>query len=214
MNKIIIVYLLTLLALVLSACGLSEGASTQATAPSDPAAAELPTETKLLLGTFKLEGTEQSVTAEQAAELLPLWQVYSGLLTSDTAAQAEIDALIEQIQDTMTPEQMKAINAMELTQQDVFAVMQEQGVGMSQRSTTTSSDSSSSGAQSGGGMAPPDGGGGMPMGNPPDGGGDMPMGNAGGSGTTNSDAASAPAMNPSSMLIEALIELLQNRIAS
>lgn len=214
MNKIIIVYLLTLLALVLSACGLSEGASTQAAPPSDPAAAELPTETKLLLGTFKLEGTEQSVTAEQAAELLPLWQVYSGLLTSDTAAQAEIDALIEQIQDTMTPEQMKAINAMELTQQDVFAVMQEQGVGMSQRSTTTSSDSSSSGAQSGGGMAPPDGGGGMPMGNPPDGGGDMPMGNAGGSGTTNSDAASAPAMNPSSMLIEALIELLQSRIAS
>jgi hypothetical protein len=54
----------------------------------------------------------------------------------------------------------------------------------------------------------------MPMGNPPDGGGEMPMGNAGGSVTTNGDAASVPAMNPSSLLIEALIELLQNKIAS
>jgi len=153
------------------------------------------------------------VTAVQAAKLLPLWQVYSGLLTSDTAAQTEIDALIEQIQDTMTAEQIKAINAMDLTQQDVLAVMQEQGAGISQHSTTASSDSSNSSAQDDG-MAPPDGGGGMPMGSSPDDGGGMPMGDTGGTDTTESDTTGSPAMNPLSLLIDALIELLQGKIAS
>ena len=34
----------------------------------------IPVEYQLLLGTFKLEGTSQSITADQANLLLPLWQ--------------------------------------------------------------------------------------------------------------------------------------------
>ncbi|MCJ7722709.1 MAG: hypothetical protein MUP03_01105, partial [Anaerolineales bacterium] len=48
--------------------------------------------------------------------------------SSDTAAQEEIAALVEQIQDTMTPEQVQAIEDMQFTQNDVFTLMQKQGV--------------------------------------------------------------------------------------
>jgi hypothetical protein len=83
---------------------------------------------QILIGTFKLDGTDQAVTSQQAAELLPLWQVYKDLSSSDTAAQEEIDGLVQQIQDTMTPDQMRAITDMNLTRQDMFTVMQDQGI--------------------------------------------------------------------------------------
>lgn len=207
-----ILTLLTILALTLTACGAS--ATETATSTSEPAAATLPASTTLLLGTLKLNGTAQDVTAEQAAQLLPLWQVYSGLISSNTAAQAEVDALLDQIKAAMTDEQLKAIDAMQLTQQDVFAVMQEQGLSMSL--PNASSDSGSSGSQNTANMGPPDGGGGgMPMGAPPDGGGgEMPMGDAMGSNSGSNTNSSPSAMDPSLMLIQALIESLQAKIAS
>ncbi|PJH74752.1 MAG: hypothetical protein CO064_10305, partial [Anaerolineae bacterium CG_4_9_14_0_8_um_filter_58_9] len=61
-------------------------------------------------------------------ELLPLWQEYNELTRSDTAAQAEIDAVVAQIQETMTPQQVQAITDMKLTQQDEFSLMQELGL--------------------------------------------------------------------------------------
>jgi hypothetical protein len=45
---------------------------------------------------------EDAVTAEQAQELLPLWETLKVLESSDTAATQEKDALIEQIQETMS----------------------------------------------------------------------------------------------------------------
>jgi hypothetical protein len=184
----------------------------------------MPMATKLIIGTFKLDGTEQDVTAEQAAELLPMWQVYSGLLTSDRAAQAEKDGLINQIQETMTDAQMKAIDDMNLSQQDVMALMQEKGLGMGmgggqglstdQIATAQALRQSNSGG-GGGGFAggPPDGGGGMPAGGPLDGGG-MPSGNQSSSGSnTNSSAAARGPMGGGvpSALIDALIEFLQSK---
>jgi hypothetical protein len=202
--------LLTLLILLLTACGASDSAAPAPVTQTDPAAAALSTDMKLLVGILKLEGTDQAVTAAQAAELLPLWQVYSELLTSNTSAQAETDALLAQIEDTMTNEQMQAIEAMHLTQQEFLALMQEQGVGMSLSSASNNNSTTSS--QSGGGMAPPDGG--MLMGDPPaDGGGGMPMGSAGGSSSTGS-ATNTTAMNPASLMINSLIELLEGKSAS
>ena len=55
----------------------------------------------------------------QAAALVPLWQAYAQLTSSNTAAQAEIDAVVSQIQSTMTPQQVQAITAMKLTRQDL-----------------------------------------------------------------------------------------------
>jgi hypothetical protein len=132
---------LLLLSLLLAACGTAPTASTVS---SGSATAEaLPAASQLILGTFKLEGTDHAVTAEQAAQLLPLWQVYRELSTSDTAAQAEVEALVEQVQETMTSSQMKAINTMGLTQNDIATVMAEQKVveaaPLANTSTTVSS---------------------------------------------------------------------------
>ena len=105
MKKLILI-LLTILALTLTACG-SASDSTEAAASSqtDPSAQALSGPSLLLIGTLKLDGTDQAVTAAQAKELLPLWQVYQSLAESDTAAQVEIDALVKQIEETMTDAQ-------------------------------------------------------------------------------------------------------------
>jgi len=145
--------ILTILLLTLTAC------STASNTPQAGLANQggtLPVATQLIIGTFKLDDTDQAVTTEQAKELLPLWQVYQDLLTSDTAAQEEIDALVEQIQETMTQEKMQAITDMNLTQQDVMSALQDQGMGISQRSNTGNGDGSTS-SQGGGGFGPPDG---------------------------------------------------------
>ncbi len=81
---------------------------------------------QLALGTMRLEGTEQAVTPEQATTLLPLWQVIrEGSLQGD----AETNAIISQIQGAMTPEQLEAIVAMQLTAEDLQSWAQEQGLG-------------------------------------------------------------------------------------
>ncbi len=80
---------------------------------------------QLALGTIQLEETENAVTPEQAASLLPLWQAMQGGVT----AQAEVNAVLKQIEGTMAQEQLEAIAAMQLTQEDLRAWMQEQGLG-------------------------------------------------------------------------------------
>ncbi|MCP4543470.1 MAG: hypothetical protein GY832_40680 [Chloroflexi bacterium] len=79
---------------------------------------------QLTLGTLNLEGTENAVTPEQATALLPLWQALQGGVT----AQAEVDAVLKQIEGTMTQEQLAAITAMQLTREDMRAWMEAQGI--------------------------------------------------------------------------------------
>jgi hypothetical protein len=107
-------------------------------------------ETRLIIGTFKLEGTDQAVTAEQAAVLLPLWNALKEIEGSSTPqgnqppdtqpsnatpvdnsdTQQEIDADIEQIQGAMTTAQLQMIEDMQLTSQGIMNTMQEQGIAM------------------------------------------------------------------------------------
>jgi hypothetical protein len=124
MRKIIPLFML--LAAILSACG-ALGAVIGPNSASGASSPTLPLATQLALGTLKLEGTDQAITAKQAADLLPMWQVYGSLITSDTAAQEEIDGLIQQIQETMTPQQLQAIKDMNLSAQDMFGVLRDQG---------------------------------------------------------------------------------------
>lgn len=79
---------------------------------------------QLALGTLKLEETESVVTPEQAKTLLPLWQALRGGVT----AQAEMNAVLAQIERTMTQEQLQAIAEMRLTQDDLRAWMEEHGI--------------------------------------------------------------------------------------
>lgn len=88
----------------------------------------LPTNVQLILGTLQLEGTELAVSPEQASSLAPLWKAIRSLSSSDTAAEAEIEAVLEQIQESMTSKQLETIAAMELSQEDLFTAVQEMGI--------------------------------------------------------------------------------------
>ena len=81
---------------------------------------------QLALGTLLLEDTDNAVTAEQAAALLPLWQALRGGVT----AEVEVNAVLRRIETTMAAEQLEAVAAMQLTGEDLQAWMQEQGLGM------------------------------------------------------------------------------------
>jgi hypothetical protein len=100
--------------------------------------------TELAVGTLKLDGTAEAVTQEQAAELLPMWEVYKQIQSGETAAPQEIDGLSEQIRQTMTEAQQKSITAMKLTGRDVFAVL-PQGQGPSSGPVTRTNGSSQQG---------------------------------------------------------------------
>jgi hypothetical protein len=129
------------LVIVLAACGAKAspttttggtGASGGFAANGTPGARNLtqplPLAESLVVGTLKLQGTSNAINASQAAALVPLWQAYAQLTGSNTAAQAEIDAVVSQIQSTMTPAQVQAIIAMKLTRQDLFTEMSSLGL--------------------------------------------------------------------------------------
>ena len=157
MKRTMIVGILLVLVVTLAACsvpgpalskveGLSQGGG-EADALTEPMA--LPQPIQLSVGTLMLEETPQAVTAEQAQELLPLWQMLRTLQQSDTAAQAEIEAVLNQIQGAMTPEQRAAIEGMDLTLASMRTMAQELGLGIG-------GGEGGSGGQEGG-FRPPDG---------------------------------------------------------
>jgi len=177
----------------------------------------MPTETQIAVGTLKLAGTGQDISVEQAKELVVYWQVYKELSQSQTAAQAEMDGLVAQIQETLSDDQMQAITDMKITQQDVLASMQGVMAASSGSGNSTVSLPASS-ANSGG----------MPAGGPPEGGGIPPDGgamssdmggavSASGTGQTQSaqtSSDSAVTAEVPSALVEAVIQSLQEKIAA
>ncbi len=191
---------------------------------------KLPLEQKLAIGTFKLEGTPQAVTAKEAADLLPLWKAVKTMASSTTASPTELTALFKQIEDTMTPEQVKAIQDMVLTQADLQTLAQQQGIQFggggfgggaagsatldpSARATRVAQFQTQRGAAEGGGAG----------GNVPGGGGGfgVPGGGAGGGGaaggqpnaqrTPRPGAANRSTMGMNSIFVNPLITLLQKR---
>jgi len=225
--KKITLTIFTISMLILAACG-SNTSNTQQFNPNQSnngASAELPLASKLVIGSFKLEGTDNAITADQAVDLLPLWQVYQQLSSSDTAAQEEITALAEQIQETMTSEQMQAINVMNLTQQDMFTLMQEQGIAGQGRGSFPQNGSNGPGGNNS--FQPPAGGDGGfagPPGGGPGGGGGGGFNN--GQGLDPQQIATAQARRSQNgggqfqfngtpaPLIGALVEFLQKKVDS
>lgn len=72
---------------------------------------------QLMMGTLALQETDLAIDEGLAGELVPLWQAYQSLAQSDTAAAAETGAVINQIQDMMSDEQVLAIAEMMITQE-------------------------------------------------------------------------------------------------
>ncbi len=198
---------------LLTAC--TAPASTSGASPSTGAqAAPLSADSELAVGILKLENTAQAVDAKEAAELLPLWQLLSELKSSSSSAQQEVNAVVEDIQATITDEQLSAIDEMALSQTDLATVLQGAASATSASVSSTSS-SQERRAQAGGGMV-------MIAGGPPPGGaGDMVLDSAmgGGPGTStssNQSTSSAASQGSSAMgstvLIDQVIKLLQAKI--
>jgi len=145
-KKTAIISVFLALAVILSAC--SGAASTSSTSKSQQITlSSLTFQDKMGLGILQLEGTSQAVTASQASILLPLWMAVKSLSASDITSPAEMTALYQQIQDSLTSAQVLAIKNLNLTQSGLNTMIQQQrsGTGTSARS---SSSSSSSNAQS------------------------------------------------------------------
>jgi hypothetical protein len=168
---------------------------------------------------MKLEGTENVVAAEQAGQLLTLWQGYASLLAGEASAQAEYQGLQHQIEESMTPAQLQAIAKLQLTTQDMGSAKGGMGAGPSDSTNsrrtrsagTSSSSSSTSRRSSGAGFT----------GGPPGGGEMMIMGGPAGGLTTTQTAgssASAPVTaqatgDISSRLVQAILEYLRGKLA-
>jgi hypothetical protein len=75
-----------------------------------------------------LDGTAEAITSDQAQALLPLWQALRGTMRSGASATAEVDAVLAQIEQTLTPQQLEAVDAMRLTQDDLRAWAEVEGI--------------------------------------------------------------------------------------
>ena len=213
----------TLILIALVTIAALAGCAPQAAAPvTADAAAEglqarqLPLSTQLMVGTLKLEGSAQSVTAEQAVALLPLWKGYLAVSKSDSASRQELDGVANQIAESMTKEQLAAIDAMGLSGTSMGELMQELGIELG--SGLSEEDRAAAQAQraaSGGGG----GGGGGGFGGGPGGGpGALPGGMPGGNVENISPqqietaqamrAAGGGAFGGNTLLVEKLIEVL------
>ncbi len=83
-------------------------------------------QSQLALGTLQLEETDLALDEALAAELLPLWQALQSLSNSEITAEAELNAVVNQIQDAMAVEQIQAIADMKLTEES-FTTLLESG---------------------------------------------------------------------------------------
>jgi hypothetical protein len=162
--------------------------------------------TQLLFGTFLLEGTDYAVTAEHAAELLPLWKLYRSLLESDITASEEIEAVAKQITQKMSAEQLSRMAAQTFDREQMNAIMEELGI------DTFSGAGRGEGSELPDGFTPPEG---FQRGQ-----GGGPGGGPGGAGIDPEVMATRQAEMEASggfqrgfnlPLVEALIELLEQR---
>lgn len=178
MTRNLLLLPILILTLALSACGPdspvpvspSNGADTTSEQPARPVVVPsneqyaspnldttyenaLSTRLQLALGPLMLDGTPDAITPTQAAELLPLWQALQSLTASGTSATAETNALLAQIEATLTPAQINAIREMRLTQPEMQTWMAANGIVVGSGSGGSGTGTGAGGGQ-GQGMSP------------------------------------------------------------
>ena len=192
MKKITVITLLSILAFVLTACGASadssptnspsssgssSGGSSSDTGSSSNSSNSAPANgtpatglsgLQLAAGMLKLDGTSNAVTAQEASQLLPLWQSLQQIESTpvaqgtpegsgtpggrfDPAMMQQMSAQIVLIQNAMTPAQIQAITAMNLSMQDISTALQQAGI------TMTGPGQGGGFRQNGGTFTPPNG---------------------------------------------------------
>lgn len=227
MKKTYLLAFIMVFSMILSACSGAKndtnaqdsGANTNSQSATQPeGGAEMNQVMKLALGTLMLEKTDYPIQADQAKKLLVLWKAARSLGSSDTVADEELTALVNQIQATMTSEQMQEIEAMDLTLDSMQTISEELGLNMGQGggfgNLSPEAQATMQAARESGQMPQPGGFGGedpgMMLGGGPGGapGSNTQTGQSqvAGSGTMNQ---SKLGINP--MLLEAVIQFLQTK---
>lgn len=245
LKKIVIIILI--LAFPLTACSVLQSAQAivQGSNPSSQNSgqnsgqntfagitANTPIDSKLAIGILKLEGTNQAVTPAEAKNMVPLWQALKTLSTSPTTAPEEVTAVFQQIQDTLTPEQVQAVKQMAVSQADLQALEKTLGIQPGQgggfgggatqspaQQATRSARQTQNPGGNGGGFGGPGGGFG---GN--GGGFGGPGGGTGGTGNQGSTTTTRPTSSPAQLIrrsmgmnlifMDPLIKLLEQRAGS
>ena len=173
MKKTIIISLVLILAGVLVACTAISGqggapaggpggqppSGAPGQAPSGNSteqAQTMPVESIVGIGIIKLEETDDAIDTETAENLLPLFKALKTLSTNSNTSVAEMTALNRQIKNTLTADQLTAIESLKITSVDVNKLLKENGLSTS--SSTSSGSNSSSTRNNGGFGGPPDGG--------------------------------------------------------
>jgi len=110
------------------------GAFTSALTDTYPDA--LTIKNQLAVGMLKLAGTPNELTKDQAVKLVPLWQTSKALTVSGTTSTAETAAVLAQIEQALTPAQVNAIKAMNLTNAMLQTLYTEWGLTSTDASTT------------------------------------------------------------------------------
>ena len=185
-------------------------------------------EEKLAVGTVKLDANSKSIDRAEAEKLLPLWQLLHQLYTSSSAASEEKAAVVDAIRNAMTPEQVAAIDSMQMSRADLFAAFQQgqnggsNGAAAGTGGTRTQNFTGGNGTRRSGG-----GGQGFFFAGGPGGfdGGGVRTGAAGASGGTgattttqqslnSAQRAQVAANNLTGALISQVITLLQDKLSS
>ena len=102
---------------------------------------------QLTLGSLKLAETNTPISRDQAQAMLPLWQALQNMTRTGNSAQAEVNALLGQIEAAFNPEQLTAIRAMGLTSADLQTWASANGI-------TLGSGPGQPGSGQGSGMSP------------------------------------------------------------
>ncbi len=219
------------LVLILAACSGTPAVQAPAQNQSgDPMAdfANQPVENKLAVGILSLEGTNKALTADQAKAMLPLWEAVKSLRTDPNTTAQEISGLYQQIQQTLTPDQVQAIQDLDLDPQEVQALMEKYGLQFQPNAAVTQDPSamatriagrSSNGAAGGPGGGGFEGGPGGGFGGGP--GGGMGGGFANGSNSTQGTPQPNPARAGggfrngfNALFVDPVIHMLTERSAS
>jgi len=136
MTRISLTLILTLTLFLASCSGTAAPASTTSSNPDAYVSPNLDVSyenalnarLQLTLGSLKLAETNAPITPEQAKAMLPLWQALQNMTRTGNSAQAEVNALLGQIEAEFTPEQLTAIREMKLVSDDIQAWASANGV--------------------------------------------------------------------------------------
>ena len=184
MKKVFWIIPILVFTLLLASCGKTSSPSTSgASGSTNSNQMAMSQVEQLLVGTLKLEGTKLAVDKTQAGTLVTLWQAYTELMSNNSTAKEETDAVVAQIQSSMTADQLKAITDMKLTFADVSSTMTALGITFTPP-TVNGTQVAPSGSGFGGDFtgAPPEGAGGFPSGGSTSGGTSRRSGTTGGGG--------------------------------